>query len=360
MGRAPKRRGKTPGLPPGSLVYTGAEPEGSVRIRFIRFNENDYVERDIANVEECLLEASDPNSVTWINIEGLSDPKVIERIGKTFKIPALNLEDVLNTDHRPKAEELDELLFIVMKAVSFLPSSKREGGDVCYEQISLFVGDRTVLTFQEKANGDFFAPLKRRVADPRGRFRKMGVDYLFYAHIDYVVDGYLAVLERLGAELETLDREIVVATDEGALLRIHELRNELMYLRKAAMPLRDFLAQLSRGQFQDINPKVLVYLRDAYEHAVQAVDTVDSYRYMLEGLSELHLGHMNQKTNEVIRFLTIFTSIFSPLTFIVGVYGMNFRFMPELEWKHGYLAVWGMMAIMTAAMTWFFRRRRWL
>jgi magnesium transporter len=359
MSRLLKRRGKKPGLPPGSLVYTGSEPEAAVHIRIIRFNETDFVERQIASVEDCLLEANDPNSVTWINIEGLSDPKVIDRIGKAFKIPALNLEDVLNTDHRPKAEELDDLLFIVMKAVAIEP--RRTGGsEIHYEQVSLFVGDRVVLTFQEKANGDFFEPLKRRVADPRGRFRKMGVDYLFYAHIDYVVDGYLAVLERLGTELHVLDREIVVATDEGALLRIHELRNELMYLRKAALPLRDFLSQLSRGQFQDINPKVLVYLRDAYEHAVQAVDTVDGYRYMLEGLSELHLGQMNQKTNEVIRFLTIFTAIFSPLTFIVGVYGMNFKYMPELEWHLGYYGVWAMMGLLTLAMTWFFRRRRWL
>jgi magnesium transporter len=277
-------------------------------------------------------------------------------VGEKFGIHALWLEDVLNTDHRPKVEELDNLMFMIMKIPSI---SKAKGNRVNFEQISIFLGKTFVISFQEHAT-DTFLSIKERLHKALGNIRFSKEDYLFYALIDRVVDDYYDVVENLGARVEALDEELRENFKGFDANQIILLRNEFLYLRKAALPIRDALKSILASKESEIDPKNKRYFRDAYDHAIHIVDAIDGYRELLRGQVDSYQNGLNLRMTEVMKVLTIFASIFAPLTFIAGIYGMNFKNMPELEWEYGYYFSLGLMLAVGLSLLYYFKRKDWL
>jgi magnesium transporter len=281
---------------------------------------------------------------------------VLEQLGERFGLHPLVVEDILNTDQRPKLEDYGEYLFIVLKSHYH---SDGESGDAEIEQISLVLGPNYVLSFQERA-GDEFEPVRERIRSNKGRVRRQGADYLAYSLIDLIADTYFLVLERLGERMETLEEELVTDPTTETLQAIHKLKREMVFLRKSIWPLREVIGALERGESPLIQDTTGVYLRDVYDHIIQVIDTVETYRDMLSGMLDIYLSSVSNRMNEVMKVLTIIATIFIPLTFVAGVYGMNFKHMPELEWPWAYPLVWLAMIIIAGLMVAYFRRKRWL
>jgi len=356
MPRFLKHRTSKKGLPPGALVYIADNKYTDLHIEVINYNKESFSERVVDHLEDIVPDAFSPESVTWVIIQGISDPKIVEQVGKIFGIHRLWLEDILNMDHRPKVEELNDLLFFIAKSITeFQPASNQ----MSFEQISLFLGENFVLTFHE-SQGDVLDIIKTRIKSNRGQIRGMGTDYLFYAVIDTVVDNYYEVLGKLGEDIEGLEKQIAGSELKDISKLIITLRNDLLYLDKAVRPVRDALNHIFRLDREDLKEETKKYFRDVYEHSVQIVETIDHYQQMLKTLMEFYQSQINLKLNEIMTFLTIFSTIFIPLTFIVGIYGMNFRYMPELNWKYGYFFSLFAMSAITALMIWYFKRKKWL
>lgn len=341
--------------PPGSLVYVGTHTDSKVKINIIDYSENLYSELEVQSIVDCKSNTEEEENVTWVDIKGLSDTKTIEEVGKYFGIHRLWLEDVLNTDHQPKAEEVDDLLFTIIKAVRFDDQLK----SIEYDQVSLFLGKNFVISFTETAQ-DILEPVKMRIRQAKGKIRQAKADYLFYALVDSLVDQYLQVVKILGHKIEDLDTQMNVEVQDRHAQEIRHLKNELIYLRKAALPIRDSIGLITRSETEDIEPRTKMYFKDSYEHALQIVAHLDFYREMINSLSESYNQNMNKKLNEILRVLTVFTSVFSPLTFIVGVYGMNFKNLPELNWANGYYIIWGVMMGIAALMLIVFKKKKWI
>lgn len=356
MSRLLRRRKRRKGLPPGSLVYLGKKNESPFEITLINYNEANVTESKPKDLAECILSARNPEFITWIDVTGLADKEMMKEIGERFGIHPLWLEDVLNTDHRPKVEELDDLMFMIMKIPSV---SEGERVKVLFEQMSIFLGDGFVISFQEHTS-DTFSSVKERLNKGHGNLRVSREDYLFYALIDRVVDDYYDIVETLGIKVESLDEEMRSDFKSFDPDRIVLLRNEFLYLRKAAVPIRDALKSILTSKESEIDPKYKRYFRDVYDHALHIVESIDGYRELLRGQVDSYQNSLNLRTNEVMKVLTIFASIFTPLTFIAGVYGMNFSFMPELAWKHGYFASLGLMGAVAAVLLYYFKRKDWL
>ena len=342
------------GLSPGTLVHVGEKKIENVRIRVIDYDERNMEERDLGAIEECFPYKGKP-SVSWINIDGLHQTDLIEKVGKNFNLHSLVLEDILHTDQRPKMDDYEDYLFLVLKMLTF----DRETKELRTEQFSLVLGPDYVLTFQEKV-GDVFEPIRDRLRKAKGRIRKMGPDYLAYALMDTIVDHYFTVLENIGESVESLEEELVVNPIPETLQRIHRLKRELIFLRKSVWPLREVISALERGEFSLIKDATTVFLRDVYDHTIQVIDTVETLRDMVSGMLDVYLSSVSNRMNEVMKVLTIFATIFMPMTFIAGIYGMNFKKMPELEWVYGYPVVWGIIIAMGAVMIYYFRRKKWL
>lgn len=357
MSRFLKYRKQKKGLPPGSLVYLSDSPEEKqheVKITAISYTENDYQERVVSSFEECIDETSDKKTVTWINIEGLSDLKLIEDIGKKFGLHRLWLEDVLNTDHRPKIDEMNDLVFVILKTVHDYSLKKK----VFFEQISLFLGENYVLSFQEYP-GDVFESVKNRLKKIQGRIRQAEADYLFYALIDSVVDNYFDAIEHLGLQVEGAEKYISKTVDPQTPQFLVNLKHEMLYLAKAALPIKEALSQLSRTTAKEIKEETKTYFKDALEHSVQVVDTIESYKQMLVSLNDFYQSRINHRMNEIMKLLTIFSAIFIPLTFITSLYGMNFENMPELKATNGYYYVLSIITLVAIVMILFIRKRKW-
>jgi magnesium transporter len=303
---------------------------------------------------ECLSE-KDFKGVCWVNVCGIHDIHTIESIGNNFNIHPLVQEDILNTFHRPKFEESEEYLFLVIKMLVYDPGSK----GVISEQVSFVLGPNFLVTFQEQ-EGDVFNPVRERLRKALGRVRKMGPDYLLYALMDAVVDNYFLVLEAIGEDLEILEDQLLENPTPGVLQTVHKLKREMIFLRKAIWPLREVLNGLQKTVSKLVKNNTKMYLRDIYDHTIQVIETVETYRDMVAGLQDLYLSSVSNKMNEVMKVLTIIATIFIPLTFIAGIYGMNFEFMPELKWKNGYFITWGIMAVVTLGMVFYFKRKKWL
>lgn len=354
--RKPKRRPRRShkaGLPPGSLIHLGEKKTDEPRLSLVRYDAKALEEYEISSLED--LRPLEEGRTTWINVDGLHDVQFLERLGRAYGIHALTLEDVLNTDHRPKLEEFDDYLFIVAKmvveAVKPVPLQA--------EQLSIVIGRGFVLSFQERP-GDTFESVRKRLRENKGRIRRLGADYLAYTLLDSVVDAYFLTLESYGDLIENLEEELLVeATTEG-LRRIHRLRREVLHFRKLVWPLREVLSGMQRGESRLIEEPTRIYLRDVYDHTIQVIDTVETYRDTIAGLLELHLSETSNRMNAVIKVLTIIATIFIPITFVAGVYGMNFRFMPELEWRWGYPMSLGIMGLIAATMVLYFWRKNWL
>jgi len=342
------------GLVPGTLVYTGEKKVEKVRIRIIDYDETQLEEKEAATVEEC-FPFKDKPTVTWINIDGLHDLELIEKIGRKFGLHPLVLEDIVNTGQRPKLEDFENHVFVVLKMLYY----DQEKNELEAEQISLIFGENFVISFQERV-GDIFDPLRERIRKNKGRVRKAGADYLAYALIDSIVDNYFVILEQIGEMIEDAEQDLAVNPTLETLQTIRSFKKEMIFLRKSIWPLREVVNTLERGESSLINESTLIYLRDVYDHTIQIIDTVESYRDMLSGMLDVYLSSISNRMNEVMKVLTIFAAIFIPLTFVAGIYGMNFGFMPELGWHWGYFGVLLVMAIVAAVMLVYFKRKRWL
>jgi len=354
MGRLVRRVVARPGAPPGTLVHTGERKVETVSIHILDFGPDGCTEREVDSVEEC-FPFRDRRSVTWINVTGLHDPSVVEQLGTHFGLHPLVLEDILTVGQRPKVEDHEEYLFLELHMLRIDPSTRL----VQEEQLSLAVGDGWVLTFQERP-GDVLEPVRERLRSGKGRIRSRGADYLAYALVDAVVDSYFGVLESIGNQVEELEEAAMDHPDSATMHQIHDLRREMIMVRKSVWPVRDLLASLLRIEIRTIQPDTRPYLRDVYDHTIQLIDTVENLRDLVSGLMELYLSTVSNRTNEVMKVLTIIATIFIPLTFLAGVYGMNFRHMPELEVWWAYPALWVVMIGVAVAMLAFFRRRGWL
>jgi magnesium transporter len=355
MPRFIKRVSKKVGLVPGALVHVGKRKIEKVRIRIIDYDESQLQEQEFKVIEDCFPFKEKP-TLTWINIDGLHQPEVVEKIGKCFDVHPLVLEDVMNTEQRPKVEDFDNYLFIVSKMLHY-DEEKRE---ITSEQLSLILGSNFVISFQERV-GDVFNPVRERIRNAKGRIRRAGADYLAYALMDAVVDNYFVVLEKLGEQIEDMEEELVTNPTPETLQRIHNLKREMIFLRKSVWPLREVVSRLERGESPIIMEATGVYLRDVYDHTIQVVEAIETYRDMLSGMLDVYLSSVSNRMNQVMKVLTIIATIFIPLTFVAGIYGMNFEYMPELKWHWFYpKAFWLVMLSIVGVMLVYFRRKRWL
>jgi magnesium transporter len=349
-----KTRSIKQGLPPGSLVHIGEPSDDAVTISVFEYQEHEVKEHHY----ECLdsgLPTSGKGAVTWIDVEGVHQVETIRCLGASYNLHPLVLEDIVSTVQRPKVEDYDDYLFVVVKMLLPQPD-----GDFASEQLSLVLGRDYVLTFQEGIQGDVFEPVRERVRTGKGKIRAMGADYLAYTLLDAVVDRYFTVLENFGERLISIEESIALRPQPQSLVQLNDLKKEVIYLRRSIWPLREVLSYLERDDTTLIRDTTRLFMRDVHDHAVQTIETVETYRDLLSGMLDLYLSSLGNRTNEIMKFLTIIGTIFIPLTFIVGVYGMNFKNMPELEWHYGYFFVLGLMVLITIGMVIYFKRRKWL
>lgn len=353
MPRQVHRRSQKRGLPPGSLVHIGEKKREHIRITVIDYNEETCAEKEVRTVEEC-FPFKERSTVTWINVDGVHDSEIIGQMGGHFGVHPLILEDIMNTAQRPKLEDMGDYLFLVIRMIS--PGGKK---GILSEQVSLIVGPNFVLSFQE-GEGDVFEPVRERIRNGKGRLRRMGSDYLAYALIDAVVDNYFLVLERLGERVEALEEEIVTDPGRKTIQTLHTLKREMVDLRKSIWPLREVISGLQRSGSPLIQESTGLFLRDVYDHTIQVIDTIETYRDMTSGMLDIYLSSVSNRMNEIMKVLTIIATIFIPLTFFAGIYGMNFEYMPELGWRWGYFAVLALMVVIGVFMIFYFRRKKWL
>jgi len=355
MPKLTKKRSQKAGLPPGTLIHIGEKKREEPKITILDYDEAQFQEREAKSTKECFPFKEKP-TVTWINVEGLHQVEVLERLGGCYGLHPLVLEDILNTDQRPKMEDYGEYIYVVLKMLNYDDKS----GQIEAEQISLILGQNFVLSFQEGKEGDVFGLLRERLRGGKGRIRKMGADYLAYSLIDSVVDHYFIILERLGERVEFLEEELVTEPTTKTLQEIYNLKREMIFLRKAIWPLREVISGLERGESSLIQQNTQIYFRDVYDHTIQVIDTIETFRDTVSGMLDIYLSSVSNRLNAVMKVLTIIATIFMPLTFLAGIYGMNFKNMPELEWRWGYPLVWMIMMAIGILMLIYFRKKKWL
>ena len=349
------KRSEKAGLEPGSLVHVGEPRAEKPRLTAMVYDSSQLLEEELETIGDAFPLCKAP-SVTWINVDGIHQVKMVEELGERLGLHPLVLEDILNPEQRPKMEDLGDYLYMVLKMLDW-DDARHE---MTTEQISVLVGANYVVSLQEEPGGDVLDPIRLRIRGGKGRMREEGPDYLAYTILDGVVDRYFGVLESLGEKVEDLEGELVTNPGRDALQKLHHLKREMIYMRKAVWPLREVVAGLERSESPLIRKSTHPYLRDVYDHAIQVMDAVETLRDMLSGMLDIYLSSLSNRMNEVMKVLTIFASIFAPLTFIAGVYGMNFRYLPELTWRWAYPALWLVMLTIGLVMLWFFRRKRWL
>jgi magnesium transporter len=349
------RRSSKTGLPPGSLVHVGEEKAERSRITIIDYDARTFQEKEAKSVEEC-FSFKETATVTWINIDGVHDSELVGKLGAHFGVHPLILEDIMTTAQRPKVEDLGDYIYVVLRMLSW----EKEKNGVFSEQVSLILGPNFVISFQESAGGDVFGPVRDRIRTGKGRLRNQGPDYLAYALIDAVVDNYFIVLEKIGERVEVLEEDLVTNPDQETLHEMHALKREMIHVRRSVWPLREVISGLERAESKLIKKSTGIFLRDVYDHTIQVIDTVETYRDMLSGMLDIYLSSVSNRMNQVMKVLTIIATIFIPLTFIAGVYGMNFEFMPELKWRWGYFLIVGIMSAIGVLMVIVFRRKKWM
>jgi len=347
-----RRRARKVGLSPGTIVFTGERRTEHARVTVTDFDQATLQEVEIAQAEEC-ARFKDSETVSWIDVVGLHDVTLIEQMGDVFSIHPLVLEDIAHPGQRAKLEEHENYLFIVLRAIGLGPEGLAEE-----EQMSLIVGRNYLLTFQERPSA-MFDSVRQRIQTSRGRVRRMGVDYLAYALLDAIVDQYFVVLEDIGEDLEELEEVLLESPGPDCLETLHDLRKEVMTIRRAVWPIREMLNVVLRGETPVFDPGTLPYLRDLQDHTLHVMDIVEDFRDLQTGLMELYLSSNSQRTNEVMKVLTIIATLFIPLTFVAGVYGMNFEFMPELHWMYGYPTFWGVILLITGVQLYYMWRKGW-
>lgn len=351
MARRHRAKSKTPGLPPGSLVYTGQKRVEVPDLSILQYSPTSIKSsKSLTDIEYPVTEG-----VLWIDIRGLHETELLRQLGGQFGVHALALEDIVDIYQRPKFDNYDEGFLVLLESFSFTPDEMH----LAQEQISVFCGKDFVLSFQEDAK-DCFVTVRERIKGSQGRIRKYHADYLAYSLIDNIVDQYFVTLESIGDVLDGLEEEIAKKPDFETKNRIHRMKRVVLDMRKGITPLREAVSMLLHSDSHFITEKTRPYLQDLYGNVLQAIEMTETYRDILSGVQDLYLAELSYKINKVIQTLTIVSAIFIPLTFVVGVYGMNFDYMPELRWKYGYFYVLGFMAIVTAVMLFWFKRRKWL
>ena len=354
MPKLMKNRSRKSGLPPGTLIHIGEQKAEKPKITIIDYDDSSFQEKEAEDISECYPFRNKP-SVTWINVEGLHRVEILEKLGECYGLHPLVLEDILNTDQRPKMEDYGDYLYIVLKMLHF----EEVKGTVETEQISLVLGEHFVISFQEGLDGDVFQPVRERLRNNKGRIRKLGADYLVYSLIDAIVDNYFIILERTGESIEDIEEKVLGNPSTATLNDIHFLKREMIFLRKAVWPLREVVSGLERGDSVLVRGSTKVFLRDIYDHTIQVIDTIETFRDMTAGMLDIYLSSVNNRMSAVMKVLTIIATIFMPLTFIAGVYGMNFKYMPELEWRWSYPVLWAIIVLIAGSMVAYFKKKEW-
>lgn len=352
--KLPIRSSKKVGLPPGTLVHVGKKPTGKVKITIIDYDEHQVVEKEVKTIDECFPFKNTP-TVTWINIDGVHDVNIVEKIGNCFDIHPLLLEDIMNTEQRPKIEDFGNYIFIILRMIH--PNTKEK--EIESEQVSLIIHSNYVITFQEHP-GDVFEPIRERIRNGKGRIRKMGPDYLAYSLIDAIVDAYFVISEKIGEQIGDIDEELITNPTQETLRSIHKLKRELLSIRRYTWPIREIINVLEKAENPLIKKTTGIYLRDVYDHTIQIMDTIEIFRETLSEMVDAYLSSINNRMNEIMKVLTVIATIFIPLTFIASIYGMNFSWMPELEWPEGYHIVLLVMAALGILMLIYFKRKKWI
>ncbi len=353
MANSSKKRSAKSGLPPGALVHIGERHAERAKILLCEYDESRYEEKAINNLEG-LKTPGDLQTVTWVHIDGLQDVHLLERMGACFGLHPLILEDILNTDQRPKLEDRGDYLYVVLKRFH-----RAGNGVLVSEQVSIVLGSNYMISLQEQ-EGDLLDPIRERLRNDRGRLRRGGPDRLAHAILDGIVDGYFTILDHFGDEIEILEEELMGRPTSATLRAIQILRGKMILLRKSVWPLREVIGSLGRSDSPLIRESSLLYFRDISDHTVQVIDTIETYRDLLSGMLDIYLSSISNRMNEIMKVLTVIATVFMPLTFLAGVYGMNFKYMPELEWPWSYFVLWGVMIAVAAIMLLFFRRKKWL
>lgn len=325
--------------------------ESQVILELIKYDREQYDRLNNSSIQE-VINALDSNKVNWINVDGLDDKNILDKLQEHFCLHTLLIDDVTN-DQRPKAEEYEDYLFFTLKMLYRI-----EGSHIDYEQISFVLGTNYLLSFQEK-EGDLFDAFRERIRLDQGRVRKQQADYLLYRLLDIIVDNYYSILDNIGEQIEAIEEEIEIGSTENTFKQIQKLKKELIFLRKAVYPLRDAMSKLVRGETSFVRDETTRYFADVYDHVVHLIDSLDTYKDLTSGLMDIHINTQNNRMTEVMKVLAVISTIFIPLTFIVGVYGMNFEFMPELHSKWGYPLTWGVMLLIGGGMLLFFRQKKW-
>ena len=345
---------------PGSLIYMGEERSGKAKITVASFNAGSFREKVIEDPEDIKSFRKD-NENLWVNIDGIQNTELIGKIGNVFNIHPLTQEDILNTMHRPKAEDHSEYIFLVVKMLSY----NEDENLIKLEHVSLIIGKDFVLSFQEDTI-DEFNNTRESIRQNKGKIRELGVDYLAYRLLDFIIDNYFGVVEAVGDRIEDIEDELLGKPTQNTLEKIYKLKNDMIHVRRAIWPLREALSSLEKIESGIIKKTTNPYIRDLYDHIVQLIDTTENYREMISGMMDIYLSSISNRLNEVMKLLTIISTIFIPLNFIAGVYGMNFNTsksplnMPELNWYFGYPAVLLVMFIVAFGLFMYFKRKKWI
>lgn len=340
------------GKAPGSLIYTGMQKDVKVTMSVIRYNSDSYEKFQIDNVSDMGVEKK-VEQVSWININGIHDTKIIESIGRDFELHSLLLEDILNIEQRPKIEQYGDNIVVFFKML-YLTDKELD-----IEPISIVLGPNYLISFQER-EGDIFDNVRERIENSNGRIRKRGSDYLLFALMDAVIDNYFVVMEEIAERLEALEDKLFEDSDETLLYELQQYRKQIVRMRRSIYPLREVVGRLDRSQYDIILEDTERFFRDLYDHTIQIIETIETFKETVSSLKDVYMTGVSNRMNEIMKVLTLIATIFIPVTFVAGVYGMNFDHMPELHWEYGYPAAWTLMALMGLGMFIFFRKKKWL
>lgn len=354
MARFIKKVSAKAGLPPGTLVHIGERVAETVRVTLMEYDSDHIEERELQDVHDC-IPFEDTSTVSWINVAGLHDTELVASLGSCFGLHSLHQEDILNTGGRPKIEDYDDYILVILKML-YLAGDNRE---IAAEHVSLVIGKNYVISFQEK-DGDVFDRVRKLIRNGKGRVKKEGADYLAYLLIDAVVDNYFNILETVGESIEDMEEVVLGRPGRETTHAIHELKTELIFLRKSILPMREVINDLERGESDLIRQTTGVHFRDVYDHIIQIMDTLDTYRDILSNMMDAYLSSLSNRMNEIMKVLTIFSTIFIPLTFLAGVYGMNFEFIPGQHWRWSYPVFWLGSITLAGGMLAIFKKKKWL
>lgn len=349
-----KQRVPTLGEAPGALLPVGTRKVEAASIALLEFGPQQLNESRFDSIAAGLAyQPAQP--VLWLNVYGLHDPAVMQAIGERFQLHPLVQEDILNNRQRPKLEDYGDYLFIATRVFDF----PKNGGRLCYDQMYLVMGENFVLSFQERPTG-VFEPVRERLRNPHSMLRGKGADYLAYSLLDAIIDDYFGVLSQFTEHVERTDQLLLHGREQGVLNKVQRLKHDCLKLRRSILPLREMLLTMLRGEYRLIRPETQVYLRDAYDHTMHVIESLEMSREMVADMLDLYLSTQSHRLNLQMRVLTVFSMIFMPLTLIAGIYGMNFENMPELHWHYGYFAVLGLMATIAGGLVWLFWKRNWI